>query len=129
MWKTGLELSEPIFHYKFVAILILFRFGYLFFSRKRFKFIKERIPRSPSDATWFLPVYIWGIEFLLYIKWLYDIVAGSGSLMSPALPFVHFLISLVILVIVIGLCFLQEFLARHIGMGVREARSQFHYLC
>jgi hypothetical protein len=114
--------ASPFLHYRLVAVLLLFRFGYIFFVRKHSKLIEKRISRPSSDATWFLPVYVWGIEFLLYIKWLYDMGPGSGSFISLAFYFEQFLFSAVILAIVIGLCFLQEFLARHVGMGVRESQ-------
>jgi len=110
------------FLYKFVALLLLFRFVNIFFVRKYTRLIEKRTSRPSSDATWFLPVYVWGIESLLHIKWWFDIGLNSGSFISTLIYFEQFLFSAAILIVVIGLCYLQESWARHFGMGVRESQ-------
>jgi hypothetical protein len=120
----GVELSEAIFHYKFVAILLLFRFGYLFFFRKHFKLIKKRVPRPSSDATWFLPVYVWGIESIMYMNRWVNSQEYSGGIKYLMNKFIEqFYISTIILIVVTGLCYLQEYLAHRVGMGVRESQA------
>jgi len=114
--------ASPFLHYRLVAILLLFRFGYIFFVRKYSRLIGKRISRPSSDATWFLPLYVWGVESLLHIKWWFDIGLNSGSWISPLICFEQFLFSAAMLIAVIGLCYLHESLARHFGMGVRESQ-------
>lgn len=122
MEYLGVELKS-LFHYKYAFILLLFRFGYIFFSRKRFKFIKGRVPRPSFDAIWFLPVFIWGIESLNHMVW-WDVerqIQGFEYYQIGRIE--HGFFSALIFLIIIGLCLLQEYLARYVGIGVRENQS------
>lgn len=124
-----LDLGRDVFHYKFTAILLLFRFGYIFFFRKHSKLIKERLPRPPSDATWFLPVHVWGIESLFHLGWWFALFLRGVKISSPGPDRLHpgllehGFFSASVLIVVVGLCYLQEHLAWCAGLGVRESQA------
>lgn len=132
-----LDLSRDIFHYKFTAILLLFRFAYIFLLRKRSKLLRKRAPRPSSDATWFLPVYFWGIESLFHLlQWLANFgwwwkanISQEVRVSDPGMDrihpsfFEHGFFSAAVLIGVVGFCYLQEQLARRIGLGVRESQA------
>lgn len=121
-WYRDAFFYVDIFSYKAVAILIIFRFGYLFFSRKRFISSRERTARLSSDATWFLPVYVWGIDSLVHLA-RPIIVMQYRYLIEPTQFSDYFFLTVSILIVVIGLCFLQEKIARRIGISVRASQA------
>jgi hypothetical protein len=110
------------FSYKAVVILLLFRFGHLYYSRKHFRSSRERTARLSSDATWFLPVYVWGIESLVHLA--RPIISMRYKYLIEPMHFSdYFFLTVSILMVVIGLCWLQEKIARGIGMTVRKSQA------
>ena len=79
------------------------------FSRSR---ANERQSRTASDATWYLPIYIWGIESNLDIV---NVSAGDGSpwMVAPQ--------QAIMLLVTLGVCFGTEAWARRRGAPSRAA--------
>ena len=80
-------------------------------------------PRAPSDLTWFVPVFVWGIESLRHaLWWLFDApfrgIAKSPYLLLPRAELTSFILGAVLLA-----CFLAEYVAHRVGCAGREPQA------
>jgi hypothetical protein len=83
----------------------------------------RRPKRSASDLTWFVPVFVWGIESLRHAHWFaFDApvrgIAPSGYLFLPRAELTGFILGAVLLA-----CFLAEYLAHRVGCAGRQPQA------
>src|SRR5512139_1452496 len=99
-------------HYKFTLAYLALQLVVTALRTPTESLRRARIPRASWDATWFLPVYIWGLESLRHgYWWLFEVpytgfektVYGFGARVE---------LSGAMLFIALGGCFLAEHLAR-----------------
>jgi len=123
----GLEAGRDLLHYKVVAAVLLFRFVRIMLVWRHPRHRMVDMIRPPSDANWFLPVYVWGLESLCHVRWLganiVRIMESEGGLSIQKCFCNHAVLSAAILVVVLTLCFMEESLARTVGLPARAGQA------
>ena len=106
--------------YKFTVLYLLVQLIAVTARRARVQPSRQTI-RPASDATWFLPVYVWGIESIHHgYWWLFEApFGGIAKTVYGLLPRVE--LSVAVLMVTVGVCFLTEHLARRKGLPCRAA--------
>lgn len=80
-------------------------------------------PRAASDLTWFVPVFVWGIESLRHgLWWIYE-APFRGIAAGPHLLVLRAGLTCIIMVAVLLACFLAEYLADRVGCAGREPQA------
>ena len=83
-----------------------------------------RVLRPHSDATWFVPVHLWGLCSLYHACWFLFGDGPRGCWGVPVWVFgSHAGFSWAVLAVVLSLCFLAEHVARRRGAPVRHCRA------
>jgi hypothetical protein len=126
MEYPGVVLAREVQHYGPVWAVLALQFGAVLYQAKRRTVPPRRVPivRPSSDATWFVPVHLWGIASIFHGGWLLFGDGPHGCFgLSPLAFGDHALFSFAVLGAVIPLCFLAEHLARRVGFPVRMPQA------
>jgi len=100
--------------YGWTSLYCLLQFGVIAWMSRRSTRQGERASRPSSDATWYLPVYVWGIESNVNVV---NVTAGDGW---PCLVAVQ---QALMLLVTLGLCLGAEAWARRRGRPARATQG------
>ena len=119
----GIDLRDwlpDLWQYKLTLLYVALQLAALRWCRKG---RRQVLPRPASDLTWFVPMFVWGLESLHHLGWW--ILTSHGYCFGP--PFDALLwrwfLSGVLMVGTLIACFVSEFLARRMGWAARPAQA------
>jgi hypothetical protein len=115
--------ERDLFLYKFTILCVVTQFGAIVWWSRPSRRRQSRAPRPPSDAFWFLPVFVWGLESLRHCAWwvFEGQFRGIGVAVAKTLP--AFLPRIMLTELMLGItlcgCFLAENVAHRGNLAAR----------
>jgi hypothetical protein len=115
------EWLPDLYHYKLTALYIVAQL--LFISRWPHRRVTTSVQRPPSDATWFVPVFVWGLESLRHLAWWLTDSHGFCFGVPPAATLERAKLTSVFMIGALAASFLSEHQARRHHRAVRAAQA------
>lgn len=114
------ELSTELLHYRLTLAAVALEFIAIAGLSRRRQVSSARPCRPPWDSTWFVPIYVWGIESLLHAhSSLTTVAAGHGLLGAVFWLLIRLEVSGLALLCALGACAVAEWWAVSRGLPAR----------
>lgn len=120
----GLDVREwlpDLYHYKLTALYIVAQL--LVASRWPRRPNTPFPQRPPSDATWFVPVFVWGLEALGHLVWWLTDSHGFCFGLPPAATLERVKVTTFMMATALAASVLSEHLARRHHRAARAAQA------
>lgn len=112
-----------LFLYKFTILSVIVQLGAIVWWSRPSLPQRRSTPRPPSDAFWFLPVFVWGLESLHHCKW-WAFEAPFRGIVKTLLAFLpRIVLTEVMLGATVCGCFLAENLAHRRNLAARTPQA------
>jgi len=113
---------ESFARYPVTFVTLAAGFGLIWYRRRKPSGVLR--PSRPSDAMWFTPVYLWGVESICHAHW-WAFEAQWGGI-APNMLWIGIyeaFYSAAMLAVVCGGCFVAERQASKVGLRAREPQA------
>ncbi len=122
MWDDPCVVAtRDLLHYRVAPAFLIFRFLWLLTAARRGKRNLASPKRPAWDATWFLPVYVGGVESLLHLTWWSGGIAVRGIIPPGICLLEHGALSGLVLLGLLAACIIQEWTAPRVGIAARAS--------